>query len=385
MVGAFALAALWGVEAVAKRGGLQWRNGLHWPVLALLGWAAVATAASLNPRLSLLGAYKSYDGLYATVAFGVVFFAMAQAFRLHQVKLALSVLYFAGGGLVVLYGLIQLHDRTWSGPRWDWIRWGETSFTGASIWSTLGNPNHLAGFLAVILPIGVVLALLYRSWWVRALIAAIAAVAVLELLQTTTRGAWLATVVAFLALAALMVPEIKRHPKVAASLAGGLVVAVVVAGMALGSTRNLGAQLGSAFKFGDNSTAVQRVELWKTAVRIASDRPLVGTGPDGYRIFFTSLQSPKFVRLYGPDQIANGPHNVFMNYLSTQGYPALVAFVGLLGLAALRAVGSWRRVRRIEANAEDGFSAQGREARLVLAGVVVALLAYVVQATFNTQ
>src|SRR5207245_1126330 len=101
---------LWAIEAVRTKKLPAWHNGLQWPVLFLAGWTLVTTVFSVNPRLSLLGAYGSYDGLYATLAFAVVFFAAVEAFRLEDVKVALSVFFFGAGGLSVLYGIIQLHD-----------------------------------------------------------------------------------------------------------------------------------------------------------------------------------------------------------------------------------------------------------------------------------
>ena len=76
MVGFLVLAALWAVEWVRRGRAPLWRNGLEWPVIALLAWTAVTTALSTNPRISVLGFYKSYDGLYSTLAFGLIFFAV---------------------------------------------------------------------------------------------------------------------------------------------------------------------------------------------------------------------------------------------------------------------------------------------------------------------
>src|SRR5207237_8367339 len=92
-----------------------WRNGLQWRVLARRGCAVIATLVSTDKRISLLGYYKSYDGLYSAVAFTLLFFAVAEAFRSDDVKRALAVFYFGGGGLTVLYGVIQFHDRMFGG------------------------------------------------------------------------------------------------------------------------------------------------------------------------------------------------------------------------------------------------------------------------------
>ncbi|HUP68632.1 MAG TPA: O-antigen ligase family protein [Acidimicrobiales bacterium] len=386
VVSAFALGGLLLAGRVRGEEGGPWRNGLHWPVLALVAWTAMATAASLNPRLSLLGDYQSYDGLYSTMAFALVFFAIARVFTIDHMKMAVSVLFFAGGGLCVLYGLMQLHDRQWGGS-WDWVNWGKAgSFSATSaIWSTFGNPNHLAGFLAILIPIGLVLLLLYRSWWVRGLVVAINAGLLLEMLHTTTRGAWLGAIVALVIVGLLLLPDILRRPAVAFSLGGMVAVVVLASALALNSGGELARQLGSAFEVGGKSTASQRFELWGAGVRMAGDRPLVGVGPDVYASVFQPYKSAKLARLFGQNIGVNGPHNVFVSHLAGLGYPGLVLFVSLLAFAGLRAVGAWRRLRAIEKGTEGVDQGRAREARLVLTAVVGGLFAYLVQASFNVQ
>ncbi|HUP71179.1 MAG TPA: O-antigen ligase family protein [Acidimicrobiales bacterium] len=376
VVGAFAFVVLWTLQAAHSRVVPNWRNGLHWPVIALLCWTAVTTATSLNPRLSLLGSYQSYDGFFTALALTLVFFAAAEAFPVADLKTVLSVLYFGGGGLTVLYGFFQLHDRTWGG-RWDWVDWGRSlSFaTGTSIWSSFGNPNHLAGFFAIILPIGMVLLILHRRWWVRAVILVIAAVLVLELLQTTTRGAWLAALAALATLAVLMFPEIRHRPRITLSVMAGVLVVVLSAALVLGSAQEIASQFRSIIDFDAGTTASQRTTFWKAAVRMANDHPVVGTGPEGFESLYPSYQPVP----------TNGPHNVFMNYLATQGYPGLLLFLAVLTLASIRVIGALRRLRSLERDAGDGGREQAREARLALTAVAAGLVAYLVQGSFDIQ
>lgn len=376
LIGAFTLVSLWLLQVVHDRVVPNFRNGLQWLVLGLLGWTVLTTATSLNPRLSLLGAYQSYDGLFSAIAFAIVFFAAAEAFTRIDVKTALSVFYFGGGGLTVLYGFFQLHDRIWGG-RWDWIKWGRSlSFSASSlIWSGFGNPNHLAGFLAIMLPIGVVLFMLHRHIWVRTTIVAIAVLLVLELLHTTTRGAWLAALAALAILAVFMSPEIRRRPRVSVSVLGGLVAVAVAGAFVLGSPGQLAGQLTSIVEFDKGSTASQRTTFWKSSIRMANDRPLVGTGPDVFESVNPRYQTAP----------TNGAHNVFMSYLATQGYPALLLFLALLAAASLRVVGAFRRLRLLESTDGTDLQERAREGRLLLGAVAAGISAYLVQGSFDLQ
>lgn len=363
--------------------GLLWRSGLEWPVLAGLGSAAASTVFSANPRLSVLGAYSSYDGLVSAAAFALLFFGIVSTFALPDVRTLVSVLFFGAGGLTVLYGVLQLHDHVSSGSsKWDWVKWGPASFAGASIWSTMGNPNHLAGFLAILLPIGLALFFVFRATWVRVLVGLMTGALLVELLQTTTRGAWVAAAGALGLLSALAISDIRRRPRLAAVVVAGLVAMLIVGGVALSSTRSLRSQLASLFDFSDKSTAVQRIELWKSAAGIAGERPIVGLGPDTFRVAFPRHQTAKFVELYGPHLNSNGPHNVFMNYLATQGIVGLTAFFLLLAVSAVRSGAAWRRLRRLERGRDGPLPA---DTRVLLSGLAAATLAYIVQASFNLQ
>ncbi|HET6875843.1 MAG TPA: O-antigen ligase family protein, partial [Acidimicrobiales bacterium] len=384
VVAAGVLAALMAVEAVLRRRPPRWRSPLLLPVAALLFWAVVTTATSSNWRLSLLGEYGTYQGLYLLTALTVIFLAVYDAFRLSDAADTLAVAYLGGGGLVVLYGLLQLHDRLFPGSRWDWIHWQSISFESA-IWSTFGNPNHLAGYLATILPIGVVLLVLPGSRVRKVLTGLIGAGLLLELLETATRGAWGATVVALVVLGLLLSTEVRQRRRYLLALFGGVAFVCLAGGGVLASSQYVRTKFDSAFAASGDSTIVQRVELWKSAFKMAGDRPLVGLGPDTFQSRFQQYQTAKFVHLYGPDQLANGPHNVFAWYLSGQGYVGLLLWVVLLVVAVWLAAAGWRRLGAMRRLPGQTRTDDIRVARIVLAGTAAALLAYLLQNSFDPQ
>lgn len=383
VIGALAVIALWAVEAVSPGRRPRWRNGLHWPVVALVAWTALATATSVSPRVSIIGSYSTNDGLVAAAALAVIFFAVVQAVAMDRVKAVLSLLYFGTGGIVVGYGLIQLHDRLFGGAEWDWIGTAgglsTRSFSGGGVFSTFGNPNHLGGFLGVLLPVGWVLFVLHRSWPVRAAIVAITAGMVAELIQTASRGALLGAVVALGVTAALFWPDIRRRPRfalpVGALAAAGLVAVLVVAVQSDLSTK-LSAKLTNA------SSATLRLDFWRAGLAMTNDRPLVGYGPDTFGDLYRGYKGLEFAERGGPGATTNGAHNLFVSQLSGTGYAGLGLLLGLLGMAGLRAVGAWRRLRQLESESEPE-AADAHQARLCLVGVVGAMAAFLVEASFN--
>ena len=272
VVAALALAGLWVVAAVHRRPLPLWRNGLQWLIGGIVVWTAVSAFAGVDTHVGLLGNYGSYDGLFLAAALGVVTMVTAEAFDVDDVRKVLAALAFAGGGVVMYYGLIQLHDVEFHGSKpWDFIHYTTSSFTG-NIFSTFGNPNHLGGYLAMIFPVVVVLGLGAKRWYWRVAGGVVGIVLIVEVVRTVARGAWVAVIVAALVLAAFAAPELRRRaPVIVGGAVGALVV--VVAGVAAFGRRFLAQPLSSLFQSGGCSSVWQRFEIWKTAFHIAVKVP----------------------------------------------------------------------------------------------------------------
>jgi tetratricopeptide (TPR) repeat protein len=113
---------------------------------------------------------------------------------------------------------------------------------------------------------------------------------------------------------------------------------------------------------------------------MASDRPLLGWGPDTFGYMSPTYQTQKFVDAFGPDQVINGAHNTFLQTLATKGVIGLAALVFFLAWLALRAWGAWRHVR-----AHERLSDEWRDQRLLLTASIGAATAVLLQSSFNVE
>ena len=381
VVTALALAGLWVIAAVYERRVPAWRNGLQWILAATVLWGLISALAGVDPHVGLLGNYGSYDGWYATAAFAVVTMTLAESLDASDVRRAMGTLAFCGGTVVVLYGLIQLHDTEFGGAKWDFIKWNHGSFLN-EIFSTFGNPNHLGGYTAILLPVALIVGLTAKRWQWKALSGIFDLALLAELVRTSARGAWVAAIAAVVVLAIYLAPEIKRRP--APFLGGaGLVVVVAAAGMAVKGRHFLGHSLSTLFQSGGTSSVEQRFEIWKAAWQMALHHPLTGIGPDAFALMYPQYQSAKWVAGFGANYLVNGAHDIFMNYLADRGFIGLAIFLAVLVFAGLRSIGAWRRFRGLERY--PAAQQHARDQRLLLAAVTASLTAYVVQAVFNVQ
>jgi hypothetical protein len=385
VIGALVLAGLWAVASVHNRAAPTWRNGFQWVVAALVAWTAVSALTGMDVHVGLLGNYGSYDGLFSAACFGVMAMTAAEALDGDGVRRALGTFAFCGGAVVVVYGLIQLHDVEISGPKWDFITWQRGSFA-QDFFSTFGNPNHLGGYLAMLLPAVLVLGLGTKHWAWRVASGLLAVAVLTELIKASARGAWLGAIAALVVLAVVLAPELRRRALLTASAAAG-VVAIAAAGMALDGKRFLAEPLSALFQSGGNTSVEQRLEIWKAAFRIALDHPITGIGPDNFALIYPRYQSASWVAGLGPTYLVNGAHDIFMNFLADQGFVGLALFLVLLVFIGLRAVGTWRRLRGVEQDESNGPELRHRAQahRACLAVVSASITAYVVQAIFNVQ
>ena len=343
MVGALVLAMLWIVDAITNTKLPDLRTGLHWPILAMVVVGALATILSVNPRLSLIGAYQSYDGLLALVSFAVVALVAAESLRASDLRRILTTFVLAAGGLVVLYGLVQTADLE-LGTHWDWIHFvnaGASFGPTSTVWSTFGNPNHLAGFIACLLPIGVIVVISDRSLVVRALAGAVLLGALVCLVETSSLGGLGASVGALVLTGVLLIPELKGRRRLALWCGAGVAVAFAIAFVIVGAQGTISHKLDALTKWSSGtSTAAQRVQYWHSAVDMAKDRPVLGWGPDTYGYLAPTYQTQKFVDAFGPDQVINAAHNTFLQTLATKGVLGLAALLFFLVWLALRSVGA---------------------------------------------
>lgn len=382
VIGALVLAALWVVAAAGRTEVPRWHNGLQWAVGALVAWVLVCALAGVDTHVSLLGNYGSYDGFYAAASFGVLFMVAAESIGPDDARSAISSVLVCAATPIVVYGAIQLHDTEVHGSVWDFINWHTSSFT-SDIFSTFGNPNHLGGFLAMALPAMVVFGLgASRIWW-RAGAALLTLFALVELVRTSARGAWVATIAAVFVIAVGLAPEVRRHIRLYASVAGAVVV-VFAGGMAAGGSRFLSHKLSTLFQSSGGSSVWQRFQIWDAALRMAGNHPLTGVGPDNFALMYPRYQSAAWVHYLGPNYLVNGAHNIFMNFLADEGPIGLALWVLLLALIAARCVKGWRGFRREEVHSPQDAGCQRRR-RTTLTVLAASMTAYVVQACFNVQ
>lgn len=256
----------------------------------------------------------------------------------------------------VLFGsyqtFVQPDWRLFGGPRL-------SDFLGRAS-GPFGVPNSFAGFLLLVFPAVVALALRraaslnQRIWW-----GWVGLVLLFGLGLTLSRGAWLALLVALPVWAWLSEPGGWRKR---ASFASALFALLIAAGAfaidRYPAARERFSQL--VMNGGERS----RPFMWRAAWKLFCDAPLLGTGAGSYNVLFERHREEKF------QDEPMWAHNEYLNTLSDYGVVGFLLFFGAIGVVIVRCAFPPRTANRTHHGLTDPP---------VVAGFATGLLAFALQ------
>ncbi len=294
-------------------------------LLAVLAVAVLATGFSPVPAAAFKGLLKllSYLGVYA----------LAQRLLVSHPRWwdRIVAALLGGGLLTAVIGIRQLYADTDA-----LARWSDANSVAAGtvrIYSTLGNPNLLGGYLLPLLPLAVVALLRWRGLASRAFALTTLVLGCAALVLTYSRGAWMGMVAALAVLALLLVLRRIRHwPPLWRRLAPLLLLVAGAAALVVivSQVEPLRVRVLSLLAGREDSSNNFRMNVWAAALRMIQDRPWLGIGPgnNAFNLIYPLYQEPKFNAL--------SSYSIPLELAVEAGVPGLLAGIGLY-LSSLRA------------------------------------------------
>ena len=272
------------------------------PVTIFLLIGAVSVFLSSARSFALIYNYCSLVGIYA-----LTYLIVGQTVRKpEQVKLIAQAL-GASAVLVVLWGFFQFifgvdaADVKWTDP---------DAFPELKkrIFSTLENPNVLAGYLDVMICLA--LGLLTKAERRSQKIILIGAIVLLAacLAMTYSRGAFIAIAVVF------AVYGVLKDWRV-------LILFAAVTGLIAYSDTNFINRILSAFTMSDSSEGV-RVGIWVSTSAMISDHPFAGIGWGAYQYVYPQYN----YYVADPNIVIYHAHNIYLNFAAEVGIVGALAF-----------------------------------------------------------
>jgi O-antigen ligase len=300
------------------------------PLGATAGLIGASTVLSVDVTRSVIGDRGHYQGALTFLLYGASFMiARACLVQPGSVRRLWTAI-VAGSIPVAGYAVAQ---RLGIDPLWGDDIGADRAF------ATFGQPNALAAYLALCVPLSIGLAL-DRDRRTRTLAIVAGAIGTIALVMTGSRGGLLAllggaVVVAVTTMFQRAGSARRRERTMSAAVAAG---AVAVGLMTLVWFGGLGAArdgIAPIREDGDSSID-DHLSVWRVAVDVAITNPLFGTGPDTFPDVFptSSRRVLAAERVDHLDQFrVESPHNLFLATAAGSGILAMVAlaafFVGV--------------------------------------------------------
>ncbi len=212
---------------------------------------------------------------------------------------------------------------------------------------TFGQPNPFGGFMGIALPVALMTAgssipVIVDHWRKkrrvdhdRAIMLVLSAIACLviaaALIASWSRGAWLGTAVALLAMFIALPRRLIHGVALAAAIVLLLffvwwigLVPDSIANRLTGSVTELVtiSDVRGVAVYPWNYAVIERLAHWQAALNMAADSPLLGLGLGSYEVVYDDY------RLVSWEEPLGHAHNYYLNLLAEAGIVGLVAYVG---------------------------------------------------------
>jgi O-antigen ligase len=277
--------------------------------IAFLGWGAVCAATGLDPLYSWIGTPDRHLGWLAWLIFGLTFLVGQNLVGQGLLMARAATISTAG---LALYCLLELADLA---PI-------ELASESARVGGPFGSPAYLGAACSLLLPItaGLAADAAENKRWRLAAGLGLAG-GLVAVVASQTRAAWIGIAVSAMVMGPLWWPKIRSRWWMVAAAA--IVVVTVTP---------IGPRIVAVFA----EDAQGRVDEWRMGVAVVADNPLLGVGPEGYRIAFPSVVDAEYERRYTRQAAPDRAHNGALDTAAMFGLPGLIAYLAAAGFLIRR-------------------------------------------------
>ncbi|BAZ81145.1 IctB family putative bicarbonate transporter [Sphaerospermopsis kisseleviana CS-549] len=332
-------------------------------LLVLLYWFIAVAATALSPVKK-----AALSDLVTLTLYLLLFVLCARVLRISRLRSWLITLYLHISLIVSVYGIRQWFFgakalATWVDP--------ESSLAKTTrVYSYLGNPNLLAGYLIPAVVLSLVAIFVWQGWIRKALAVTMFVVNTACLVLTFSRGGWIGLVVGLLAAMALLVywwsvemPPFWRTwslPIIVGGLIGVLVLAVIF-------VEPVRLRVFSIFADRQDSSNNFRRNVWDAVFEMIRDRPIIGIGPghNSFNKVYPLYQRPRYTAL--------SAYSIFLETAVETGFLGLACFLWLIIVILNTAFMQMHRFLNLRS--KDGFW---------LIGAIATLLGMLAHGTVDT-
>ncbi|MDY6781552.1 MAG: IctB family putative bicarbonate transporter [Cyanobacteriota bacterium] len=329
-----AVGGYWALITLADEGNPAAITPIHYTVLAYWSMAAIATVLSPVKTAALSGLIKLTLYLFLFVLAARVLRNPRLRNWTIAVLLLVSLVVSAYGVRQEFFGVDQL--ATWNDPTSELA-------DDTRVYSYLGNPNLLAGYLLAAIALSIVAFIIWRGWLPKALAAVMFGVNLACLFYTDSRGGWLAALAALAVLGVLLYfwwrSELPRFWQIwTLPIAFGSCAVLLL--IAIATVEPLRLRVMSIFAGRGDSSNNFRINVWDAVFRMIGDYPLFGIGPGNgtFNAIYPRYMETGFTAL--------SAYSIFLETIVEMGFVGFAVFMWMLVVTLNQCVQQLNRLYR---------------------------------------
>ncbi len=311
--------------------------------LVFLYWLIATVATAFSPVKS-----AAIDGWIKLTLYLMFFALSARILRSPRLRSWLITLLLHVSLIVSIYGVRQkifgaAQLATWNDPT-------SPLANKTRVYSYLGNPNLLAGYLLAAIALSLGAIFIWRGWLGKSLAVTIFLVNSTCLYFTDSRGGWLAIAGLLATFGCLLYARYYQFlPRFWRYWLIPLVVGAIclLGAIAFFRVETLRLRLLSLFVGRADSSNNFRLNVWGAVLEMIRDYPIIGIGPgnEAFQQIYPLYMRPKFTSL--------GAYSIYLEMTVEMGLIGISCFLTLVGMTFYRGVSNLNRL--IKTNNVEGF------------------------------
>ena len=350
------IAAAWAGRMIIQKKFIFRHTPLEIPIAVFFLSQVISTIFSLDPHTSLFGYYSRFNGGFLSLTgYLLLYFAFVSNLEKGDVyRLIKSV--FASGLIISIYGILEHFGHSFSclifSGKFDTGCWVQDVQT--RVFATLGQPNWLAAYLAILIPIAIYFFITAKTKISRAYYLLLTTGYFACLLFTGSRSGFLGLVIALIIYWLLTFftnrQRIKSYITLFIILNSLFLILVIIFGSPFSQINKFiyyqsflapkalntrepphPSGQGTQLEVGGTESGKIRQIVWKGAINVFRHYPFFGSGVETFAYSYYNFRPVEHNLVSEWDFLYNKAHNEYLNYLATTGTVGLGTYLFFIG------------------------------------------------------
>ena len=322
------IAAAWIISALMDRKLTLAGSDFDFPLIGYFAACVLSTVVTRNLFLSIFGVYEDFEGIITIMFYFLLYIVTVNFAKKTSTIYKLFTAMLAATLIISGYGLSQNFG-------YDFVMWNPATYSPERFFSTLGNPNFLAAYLVETIPVLFMMFFITRKINKKVIILVVLLMAAVVLFLTKSRAGMLSFIGTVVIIGAYTIYDAKKGQNEIFRLNKGWFVMFGIAALLMFFVPKVQEALQMIWERSHNLfsfhgiTLTPRVYIWKSALMMYRDYPVLGTGLDTFQVMFPYYRFPIYWQLEW-NGTPEKTHNIFLQVLATQGIVGMSFYLLLL-------------------------------------------------------